>query len=216
MTMKRFINTLAVLSALSLAACIGEIGGSGGGDDDGDMGSGDGSGSAMPEPVVCEQARAYTGFGGDLTADRPKIAVGSDRIRIKPYAALSAEYSRVLGLTAFNTAAYAGVFGRPPARWNEEPAASASTIYSAFALAYDGCSQKMAAGGDYDLAPNATIADRLCRDFARVAWQREATDDEASDCATYAVNETPSTATPRTRWAYTCASVLTSEAFLTY
>jgi hypothetical protein len=213
-TMKRFIQSMAILSSLSLVACVGEIGGSGGGDDDGE---GSGSGSGSQEPVTCDQARSYAGLGGDaLEAGRPEIAAGSDRIRIKPYGALAAEYNRVLGLTDFSTAAYAGVFGKPPNRWFEEPAASASTIYSAFALAFDGCSRKMATGGDYDLAPTAVIADRICRDLSRVAWQREATDDEASDCATYALNETPATDPPQKRWAYTCASILTSEAFLAY
>ena len=212
--MKRFIQTMAILSTVSLVACVGEIGGAGTGDDDGE---GSGSGSGSGEPVTCDQARSYAGLGGDaLEADRPQIAAGTDRIRIKPYGALAAEYNRVLGLTDFSTAAYAGVFGKAPARWFEEPQASASTIYSAYALAYDGCSRKMASGGDYDLAPTATIADRICRDLSRAAWQREATDDEASDCATFVLNETAASDPPRKRWAYTCASILTSEAFLAY
>jgi hypothetical protein len=102
-----------LVATISLAGCAGQIDNTG--DDDG---------SGSDEPVVCEQPRTYTGFGGaDLAANRPQIEPGSDRLRLKPYGALSAEYRAALGLTAFDTAAYAATFGRPPARWFQEPAA---------------------------------------------------------------------------------------------
>jgi hypothetical protein len=210
MTMRTTI--LAILSALLVTACIGEIGGS---SDDDDTGSGSGSGSS--EPVTCDQARTYLAFDGTaLEADRPAIAAYTDRMRMKPFAVLSAEYSRALGLSTFNTALYAGTFGKSPARWFDEPAASAATVYAAFALAYDGCSQATATGADFTMVPTATIADRLCRDFARKAWQREATDDEASTCATFALSQTNPADAPQKRWAYTCASVLSASSFLAY
>jgi len=189
---------------LALAACTGKIGGD---DDHG--------GDDQPPPVVCEQPRTYTGFGGPLGDDRPQINPGSDRMRVKPFAALAAEYKRVLGVDV-TTTAYAGTFGKPPARWYEEPAAGAATIYASFALAYDGCTSKTMTGADYEAAPTAATADTVCRDFARVAWQREATDDEASTCATYAVSQTPASDPPRKRWASTCAAVLTAADFLAY
>jgi hypothetical protein len=210
MTMRT--TTLAILSSLLATACIGEIGGSAGDDD---MGSGSGSGSS--EPVTCDQARTYLGFDGNaLEADRPQIAAGTDRIRMKPFAVLSAEYSRALGLASFNTAIYAGTFGKSPARWFDEPEASAATLQAGFALAYDGCTQATATGADFAMAPTAVVADRLCRDFARKAWQREATDDEASTCATFAVSQTNPADAPAKRWAYTCAAVLASSDFLAY
>ena len=200
--MQRFSSTVAILSAL--AACAGKV--------DGDD---DGGGDDEPVPVVCEQTRIYTGFGGPLGDDRPKILAGSDRMRLKPFAALATEYQRVLGVD-FPTSAYAGTFGKPPARWYEEPAASAATIYASFALAYDGCTRMTMSGGNFDLEPTAPLADRLCRDFARVAWQREANDDEAASCATYAVSQTAPSDPPRKRWAYACAAVLSSSDFLAY
>src|SRR5688572_11126681 len=115
MTMKRFNLTIGILSALSLAACVGEIGGT---DEEGE---GSGSGSGSQEPVVCEVARTYTGFGGPLDTDRPQIEPGSDRMRLKPFGALAPEYNRAAGITGFNTQAYAATFGRPPARWYQEP-----------------------------------------------------------------------------------------------
>jgi hypothetical protein len=205
-------TTLAILSALSLAACVGEIGGSG--DDDG---SGSGSGSGSGEPVTCDQARTYTGFDGNaLEADRPAIAAGTDRMRIKPFRVLAPEYNRALGITGFTTNAYASTFGAAPARWYQEPLASANTVYAAFALAYDGCSQKTATGADFAMAPSDTVADRLCRDFARAAWQREASDAEAAACVTYATTKTNPSDDSRVRWAYTCAAVLSASGFLAY
>jgi hypothetical protein len=206
-------NTLAILSALSalgLAACAGEIGSSG----DDDSGSDDGSGS--DNPVTCEQARSYVGFGGPLEGDRPTIAAGSDRMRIKPFAVLAPEYNRALGITGFTTNAYASTFGKPPARWYQEPLASANTVYAAFALAYDGCSEKTSTGADFAMAPSDTVADRLCRDFARAAWQREATDAETAACVTYATTKTNPADDTRVRWAYTCAAVLSASGFLAY
>jgi len=204
-------TTLAILS-LSLAACVGEI--SNTGDDDGRR---PGSGPGRGDPGTCDQARTYTGLGGDaLEMDRPMIAAGSDRLRVKPYGVLASEYNRALGITGFTTNVYASTFGRAPARWYQEAQASANTIYAAFALAYDGCSQKTAAGADFAMAPSDTVADRLCRDFARAAWQREATDVEAAACVEYATTKTNPADDTRVRWAYTCAAVLSASGFLAY
>jgi hypothetical protein len=209
MTMKRFNLTMAILSTLTLGACVGEIGGT---DDDMD---GDGSGSDMP-PVTCEAARTYTGFGGPLETDRPTIEPGSDRMRVKPFGVLASEYNRALAITGFNTTAYAATFGKPPARWYQEPLASANTIFAAYSLAFSGCKQKTATGADFAMAPSPTVADRLCRDFVRTAWSREATDAEATTCATFAVSQTDASDDTRKRWAYTCAAVLTASGFLAY
>jgi hypothetical protein len=206
-------TTLAILSALSLAACVGEIGNSNGDDDGSD---GDGSGSGSQEPVTCEQARSYTGLQGDLTADRPQIEAGTDRMRIKPYGVLAAEYNRALGLTGFSTNAYRTTFGAAPARWYQEAQASASTVFASFALGYDGCSQKTATGADYAAAPTDVLADRLCRDFARTSWSREPDDAAVAACVTYATTQTDPADDPRVRWAYTCAAVLTASGFLSF
>src|SRR5262245_39478978 len=115
--------------ALALAACTGNIDG----DDDPDP---------DPDPVVCEQARTYVGFSGaGLEGDRATIEPGSDRMRLKPVATLAVEYARALGLATFDIDQYDDTFGRPPPRWYQEPAASANTVYAAFALAYDACTR---------------------------------------------------------------------------
>ena len=198
----------AFLSALTLVACVGEIGSTG---DDGD----DGSGS--DEPVVCEQTRSYPGYGGTkLEEKRPQIEPGSDRMRLKPFTVLATEYNRALGLTGFDTTAYAATFGRPPARWYQEPAASANTIYAAFALAYDACTQRTAQDALYDSAVTPELAGIMCREHARRAWHREATDAEANACITYTVDQTDPADAPRKRWAYSCAAVLSASGFLAY
>ena len=214
MTMrKQHTITLLLLSLLSItaAACAGEIGGAGGDDDGSDV-------EPDPEPVVCEATRTYTNLGGQpLDHDRPTIDPGTDRVRMKPYAALAAEYKAALGLAAnLDTAQYAATFGRSPARWFSEPQASANTIYAAFALAYDGCTQSIGTKAEYAAAPNTAAAEVICNDFIRRAWHREPAAGETTACVDYAVNQTKASDAPAKRWAYACAAVLTSSGFLTY
>ncbi|HEY5922389.1 MAG TPA: hypothetical protein VIV11_11995 [Kofleriaceae bacterium] len=196
---------LPLVAAFTLVGCAGQIPSDDDDDDDDD------------DMVVCAATRSYTGFGNrQLEASRAAIEAGSDRLRVKPFTALSAEYQAALGLTAFDTSAYASTFGRPPARWYIEPAASANTVYAAFALAYDACTQHTAADPQYAAVPEPQLADLICREHARRAWHREATDDEAATCATYAVNQTDSADPPRKRWAYACAAVISASGFLAY
>lgn len=197
----RFYGTVS--AALALWGCAGEITS---GDDDGE-----------PPPPVCEPTRTYVGFGGTgLEANRVALAAGADRLRIKPFAALSAEYSRVLGLAEFDTSPYAATFGRPPARWYIEPAASANTVYGAFALAFAACSAHTATGTQYEAAPTAESAGLNCRELARRAWSRRATDTEVAACTTFTITQTDPADDPRRRWAYACAAVLGASGFLAY
>jgi hypothetical protein len=198
--MKRFFFVL------SLAGCVGQI---------------DGSSDDQPDDddtqEVCEVTRSYKGFGGKtLESDRPTMKRGTDRMRMKPFAALAAEYAAALGLPSVDTAAYAATFGRPPARWYAEPAASANTIYAAFALAYDGCTDATATDAKYAAAPDGTNAVLLCNDFMRRAWHREPLQAETDACVNYTVNQTNAGDAPRVRWAYGCAAVLTASGFLAY
>ena len=198
--MKRFFFVL------SLAGCVGQIDGSSDdqtGDDD--------------TQQVCEATRSYVGYGGKvLEADRPTMKEGTDRMRMKPFAALAAEYSAALGLPSFDTAVYAATFGKPPARWYAEPAASANTIYAAFALAYDGCTKATTTDAKYAAAPDGTNASLMCNDFIRRSWHREPLQAETDACVNYTVNQTNASDTPRVRWAYSCAAVLTASGFLAY
>jgi hypothetical protein len=200
----RIHRLLPFLFAGALVACAGTV-------DAGDDGGGDDG------PTECQPARSYAGFGGGmLETDRPVIAARADRLRLKPFATLATEYARALGLTSFDTAAYANTFGRPPARWFAEPAASANTVYGAFAMAYDACTQHTATDGQFAAAPDATSADAVCRDHARRAWNREASEPEVTACVDYTLNQTAAADPARKRWAYSCAAVLSASGFLAY
>lgn len=193
-----------LLLAVTLTACVGQV--TGGDDTGGD-----------DEPPTCEVTRSYVGFGGaPLEGSRPTLPAGADRMRIKPFGALGAEYSAALGLAELDTRAYAATFGAPPARWFSEPAASANTIYASFALAFDACTRHTATAANYAAAPTAELADTICRDLAQRAWHRAATDAEALACTTFAVEQTAPTEDPRRRWAYACAAVLTAAGFVAY
>ena len=173
--------------------------------DDGDDGA----------PLCTVESRSYVGLGGfPLEADRVEAAPYGDRVRLKPFGAMADEYRRVLG-TEVNTAAYRATFGGAPARWYEEPQASATTLYASFALSFDACNAYTGGDEAFAAAPTAETADAQCREFARRFWNREASDEQASACATYAL-ATDASDPPRRRWAHACAAVLSSVGFLAY
>jgi hypothetical protein len=199
-----------------LGACVGEPPPDVDGDDAVDDGEpGDDTGDEVDES--CLPARSYAGFdGAPLEANRAVMVAGSDRLRTKPYAALASEYDRALGLTGTGTREYAATFGQAPDRWFTEPLPSASTLYASFAIAYRACTQLVGSTTGYEQAPTPSSADVICRERARVAWGRDATDVEAAACVDFAVAKTLATDPPAKRWAYTCAAVLTAADFLTY
>lgn len=198
-------SLIVALATSALSACTGGID------------NPDPNGEEPEDPAECAVTRSYTGLGGDaLEANRVALSAGTDRLRLKPYAALATEYNRALGITDFSTAAYASTFGAPPARWFREPKASASIVYAAFALGFEGCLEHTATGATYAEAPTAASADPICRAQALRAWNRPATDEEVATCVDYAVNQTPAADGPRRRWAYACAAVLSASGFLAY
>jgi hypothetical protein len=166
-------------------------------------------------PLCTVEARSYVGLGGfPLEGGRIEAVAYADRVRLKPFGSMAGEYLRVLGAEV-NTAPYAATFGAPPARWFEEPQASATTLFATFALSFDACNAHTASGDRFAAAPTAEMADALCRDFARRFWDRDASDEQASACATYAL-ATDASDPPRRRWAHACAAVLSSAGFLAY
>jgi hypothetical protein len=172
---------------------------------------------AAPEPpAVCAPARTYPGFGGPLEVGRSELTAGTDRLRLKPYEALASEYRRVLGLATFSTARYASTIGQAPARWYLEPAASASSLQGTFMLAFDACLLHTETPAAFGTHPKPDTAAALCRDLARAAWDRDATDAQVVACRDFIVSHTPIGDTARRRWAYGCAAVLNAPGFLAY
>jgi hypothetical protein len=168
-------------------------------------------------PACTDVGKGYTGFGGTKLEDkRVNAAIGADRTRIKPYTALKAEYERVIGQAPNSLGQAAGSFGSPPTRFASEPRAGAIQLYSAFRVAFDGCLTFTATAPEYSAAPTKESATAQCTTMARKFWSRAPTPEEVDQCTQVATNDTGTEPDVRRRWAYTCATLLSSAGFLTY
>ncbi|MEO8874960.1 MAG: hypothetical protein ABI461_05170 [Polyangiaceae bacterium] len=184
-------------------------------------GGGGGTGPAAVPPLCTTTGKTYTGFGGStLGADRVADLAGNDRSRLKPYSALPAEYNRVSGLTTAPVilTSSASTFGSPPMNWYQEPSSSAIVVYSAYRAAFQDCLMLTNASGaaQYQTAPTAASATTECTTWTRKFWSRDATPDELTTCGNVATNDTSTITDVNKRWAYVCASVMTSAGFMSY
>jgi len=160
---------------------------------------------------------SHKGFGGrDLTSDRAKAPFNSDRVRLKPFSALRGEYPRVLGTTPASLNGAADTFADASPPWYIEPGASGQTAYAAFAVAFEGCLSYVQNGAAYAAAPTADTAATECSNFAMKFWSRAASNEERAECVAAATTDSTTETNVRRRWAYVCASVLTSSGFLAY
>ena len=64
--------------------------------------------------------------------------------------------------------------------------------------------------------PSNTTSATSCGDFAHTFWNRLATQPEIDTCVNVAMVDTVKETDPHRRWAYACASVLSSAGFMTY
>ncbi len=166
---------------------------------------------------ACDQGRVYKGLGDRvLVAGRTEQVQNVDRLRIKPYSAMAGEYERALGQVPSLLDSMASTFSSPPARWYEEPGASAVTLYSSYRVAFAGCLALTSSASEYADAPTEESARAVCEEMATRFWSRTPTSEELGGCVSVATVDTKSEANPRRRWAYTCASVLNSAGFLAY
>jgi hypothetical protein len=131
---------------------------------------------------------------------------------------------RVLGLqTAPNLQSSAATFGEAAPRFFAEPKASAVNLFEAYQVAFRLCAATNTAGV-FASAPTEAAARTECAGWERKFWSRTPTPADVDSCVkiavTDSVTENPPTGTRQTtpvrRWAYACASVLTSAGFLTY
>ncbi len=181
--------------------------------DGGDGGVDPGTGA----PTCTEFGKEWTGFAGThLAATRVDGNIGADRARIKPYSALEAEYTRTIGEAPSSLSATESSLEQSPERFYVEPQASAIGVWSNFRVAFDGCLTFTNTAGEYAAAPTAETAAAACTTLARKFWSRAPSPDEVQACTQAALVDSASEATPRRRWAYTCASLLSSAGFLTY
>lgn len=174
--------------------------------------------NASPTATCLDKAAKYTGFGKTaLIDDRLDAVEGVDRQRFKPYSALTSEYPRVTGVNAPALLGQSGTtFGQPVARWHEEPEGSAVNLYTAFRIAFESCLTLTATDAKYAAAPAEPAVSQECSALARKFWSRTATPDEVKTCVQVGTVDSTTETDARRRWAYTCASVLTSAGFLTY
>ncbi len=173
--------------------------------------------SAISVPMGCNGSLLYAGFGGrSLDGDRLDQLVGTDRQRVKPYAVLVTDYNRVLGLTPSYIQGQAATFNQPAVRWAEEQEMSAISMYQAFQASFQGCLTYTGTSAQYGANPTAATASTECTNFQKKFWSRIPSAAETTACVTFATSAVNNDANARRRWAYTCASVLTSTGFLAH
>ncbi len=170
-----------------------------------------------PVTARCDMGKKYSGFAmTDLVGDRIDADMGVDRSRVKPFSSLAGEYTRVLGAQPGLIAGLGTTFGESAARWNVEPQSSAVSLYTAYRVAFQGCLTLTATANAYSAAPTDATARTECGNFAQKFWSRPADNAELDACVKATVADTTPETNLRRRWAYGCASVLTSAGFLSY
>ncbi|HVH41149.1 MAG TPA: hypothetical protein VM925_02365 [Labilithrix sp.] len=180
----------------------------------------DGAASETAQALECTvkpDGRSYASFDGTkLEATRVNENQGVNRARLKPYTVLAGEYRRVLGVVPAGLAEAASSFDNPPARWHADLKHSGITIAKLFELSFEGCKELTKTGAEYGAFPDAVNAKTICGNFIRKAWSRSASPDELAECTELAAKELATEEDVRVRWAYVCASVLSSSQFLTF
>ena len=99
-------------------------------------------------------------------------------------------------------------------RWSKEQQLSGVSLYQGFLASFQGCLTFTASPTVYAAAPTATTAATECANFQHRFWSAIPTAAETQSCVDFAVSAANNDTDPRRRWAYVCASVLTSAQFL--
>ena len=170
----------------------------------------------LPAGTACDEGFSYQGFGGlRLEVGRDDDRVGFDRDRVKPLTALRGEYARVLGTMPALLDSLSNTFGTTPPRWYIEPESNAVSLFSSLRVAFVGCLEVTNTAA-FDAMPTDLNAREKCADFAHKYWSRAARADELDSCVVMVTTKTSEEPIARRKWAYACASVLSSASFLTY
>ncbi len=207
----RTSSIFVLLSGIGFAACDGDPTNLLGGREPSASGEG-----LPPEALECTakpEGRSYVNFdGARLEEKRINENVGINRARQKPYAVLAGEYQRVLGTVPPRLAGAAGSFDAPEARWYAEAAYSGVSLNAFFDLSFDACRASV----KETAMPTPETAAAFCSALIRKAWNRTATPANVEACVDLAMNKLATEPDPKRRWAYTCASILSSSNFLTF
>jgi hypothetical protein len=171
----------------------------------------------LPMMPACVRGRAYVGFDGrDIAQDSTAAAPQSELRRPKPFSALATEIPRVLGTAPALLASSESTFGLIPERWESAPTMSAVSVITTFRIAFQGCMSSQVQPAKYTSTPTPTSAQAECAAWAEYFWSRPPAPDELTACVELLMNDLASESDPRRRWAYACASVLSTAAFLTF
>lgn len=180
----------------------------------------DGTDPSASTMLTCSltDGKAYKGFGNvNLVAGRvTEVAKDGDRYRVKPYTALSGEFTRVMGAVPASLTANAATFAAAPDRWYVDTQASAVTLFTSFRVAYESALTIAGSDAKYAATPTEESASANCTAFARQAWNRLPSADEVNACKKVALLDTAAETDIKARWAYALASVLTAAGFLAY
>jgi hypothetical protein len=179
--------------------------------------------AAALQCTVKPEGRSYVLFDGSkLEATRVNEASAVNRARIKPYTVMANEYQRVLGVIPESVRTAASSFGNAPERWYTEPVHSGVSMNAVFDISFEACLSYVKTSADLTAAPTAQSAGAECTKLMRKAWNRSPSPEEISGCTDLAVTKLATSQwTAREtdltrRWAYVCASVLSSSQFLTF
>jgi hypothetical protein len=169
--------------------------------------------AAALQCTVKPAGRSYASFDGTKLEDKRANENSSANLaRFKPYDVLSSEYHRVLGVDPASLATSSSSFDAPPDRWFAEPAPSGVSLNAMFDLTFQACSASVKSTA----MPTADSARDYCTATMRKAWSRSPSPDEVGACTDLATQKLGAETDPRRRWAYVCASILSSSNFLTY
>ena len=170
--------------------------------------------------TTCNQkpdGRTYLGYGKiTLESDRVNEGAGVNRARVKPFSVLSGEYTRAVGAVPASLSANASTFGDVPVRWYEEAHSSAVELSTSYRIAFDGCLTFTATGTEFSAVPTAATAPAQCTSMMKKFWSQTPQPAEIASCASYATTALGKEPDARRRWAYVCATAMTSTRFLTF
>ncbi len=237
MTSEHTMKMLALISgafvAIALSACSstateldgangnsatdpGAPGGSNGGDAGPFNGAVD-EATGLPVGTTCnDKAKSYIGIGGkELKDTRQPGQAGIDRARTKSYEVLLAEFPRVIGVSPPSMATLGPTLGQAANHWYVEARPSAVGLNSTLQAAFEGCLVYTAKDPQFSAAPTEASAKMSCMAMARKFWSRTVSESDVQGCVDVATVDSAKESTNR-RWAYACASLLTSTPFLAY
>jgi hypothetical protein len=168
-------------------------------------------------PLCADVGKAYVGFANTpLSRGRAAGTAGADRGRIKPYSALSREYTRTLGAVPASLQGASTTFSASPPRWYVEPEASAIAVITQHAVAFEGCLAFTKTAADFAAGPTEESSRSQCAGMMRKFWMQTGTPDEVDSCVRFATVDTAAVKDARRRWAHVCASIMSSAGFMAY